>query len=130
MKLAAHIIFGLVCVLSPAHAQFKLSVIEGAACAQSAAHIEVIEEYNNGIYAEIGDYQTSRDRKIQRSAEALIVHFDRMVEFRKDLILQYEIVCARGTMTLTELRRVCRPQTSGVSFMKTAFCKPLRETGQ
>ncbi len=86
---------------SPSQAQFKLSIVEGAACAQSAAHIQ-----------------------------ALLLHFERMVAYRQELTGQYELVCARGTMDYTEYRKVCRPQSSGISFEETVFCKPLKEIEQ
>jgi hypothetical protein len=127
MKNIAIILLGLLTVMAPAHAQYQLSIVEGAACAQSAAHIEAIEKYNNSVHDEIGDRQASSDPSIRRTANALIVHFERMVEFRKKLIAQYELVCAQGTMSLTDMRKICRPQTSGISFMETVFCKPLRE---
>ncbi len=130
MKNTLLILFGLLWVAAPAQAQFKLSIVEGAACAQSAAHIEAMQKYNNSIHDEIGELQLSDDQRIRNSANALIVHFERMVEFRKKLITQYGLVCAQGTMSLSEMTKVCRPQTSGISFMETVFCKPLRETGQ
>ncbi len=130
MRYIAALLLGLLGAMAPAHAQYKLSIVEGAACAQSATHIEAIEEYNNSTHNEIGDRQASADQSISRTANALIVHFERMVEFRRKLISQYELVCARGTMSLTDMRKVCRPQTSGISFRETVFCKPLRELEQ
>lgn len=113
-----------------ANAQFKLSIVEGAACAQSAAHIEALEKYNNSVHDEIGDSQASNDRNVRNSANALLLHFERMVAYRQELISQYELVCARGTMEYTEYRQVCRPQSSGISFEDTVFCKPLKEFEQ
>ena len=113
-----------------ADAQFKLSIVEGAACAQSAAHIEALENYNNSVHDEIGDSQASSDRDVRNSAHALLVHFNRMVAYRKRLIDQYDLLCARGTMEYTEYRKVCRPQSSGISFEDTVFCKPLKEFEQ
>lgn len=115
---------------APAVAQFKLSIVEGAACAQSAAHIEALEKYNNSVHDEIGDSQASNDRNVRNSAQALLVHFNRMVAFRQKLISQYDLLCARGTMEYTEYRKVCRPQSSGISFEDTVFCKPLKEFEQ
>ena len=58
-----------------ANAQFKLSIVEGAACAQSAAHIEALEKYNNSVHDEIGDSQASNDRNTRNSANGLLLHF-------------------------------------------------------
>lgn len=112
---------------TPAFSQFQLSLVEGAACAQSAAHIEALERYNKDVYDEISDKQSSSDRLIQNEANALLIHYERMVAFRQNLINEYELVCARGSMGVSNMKRVCGPQSNGKSFIDTVFCKPIRE---
>lgn len=111
---------------SQVSAQYPLSLVEGAACAQSAAHIEELEEYNKKLYDELGDIQAANNGKTQAQANALLLHYERMVAYRQGLISDYELSCARGTMKYSELRKVCRPQSSGKSFEDTVFCKPLK----
>ena len=114
----------------PVQAQVQLSLVEGAACAQSSAMIERLERYNNAVHDEISDKQSASDRQTQSMANALILHFERMVEFRQSLIAEYELLCARGSMSYADMRKVCSPQSSGISFADTVFCKPMKETAQ
>ncbi len=130
LRIALVVCMTLFATLGSARAQVQLSLVEGAACAQSAAHIEALEKYNNSVHDEIGDSQASNGRNTRNSESALILHFERMVAFRSDLISQYELICARGSMAYTDYRKVCRPQSSGMSFEDTVFCKPLKEFEQ
>jgi hypothetical protein len=110
-----------------ANAQYTLSLVEGAACAQTSMNIEKFGQYNNKLHDEISEKQANADRRIQNEANALVIHFNRMVELRQKLIAEYDVLCSRGSMSLTNLRKVCRPQPSGISFRETVFCKPLKE---
>ena len=113
-----------------AAAQVQLSLVEGAACAQSSATIEMLEKYNTDLYNEIGELQASSDRVMQSKANSLLVHHERMAALRRSLITDYELVCARGSMTYTDFRKVCTPLSSGQSFADTVFCRPLKEAQQ
>ncbi len=110
-----------------ANAQYNLSLVEGAACAQTSMNIEKLGLYNNKLHDEISEKQTNSDRRVQSEANALVIHFNRMVEMRQKLIAEYELQCSRGSMSVANLRKVCRPQTNGISFRETVFCKPLKE---
>ena len=132
MRLLAPVLaLGAACLLAgPAAAQTQLSLAEGAACAQSSATIEMLEKYNADLHAEIGEAQASPDRKLQASANALLIHYERMMALRKSMIADYEISCARGSLSYTDFRKVCSPFASGKSFADTVFCKPWKEAQQ
>lgn len=106
-------------------AQDRLSLVEGAACAQNAAHIEALEQYNKNLYDDIGAAQAA-DRHAGPSENALLYHYEKMVAYRQELIASYEMLCASGTMSYPDFRQVCRPQSSGVTFEDTVFCAPLK----
>ena len=128
MKAALFTALGALCLSPlPAAAQVTLSVAEGAACAQSAATIETLEKYNADLYDEIGDAQASPDRKQANMANALLLHYARMVALRQGMITDYEVICARASMSYADMRKVCTPFPSGKSFADTVFCKPLKE---
>ena len=119
-------VFATTAMFASGHAQVPLSIVEGAACAQNAAHIEALEQYNKDLYDEIGEVQAAGDR----DADALLVHYERMTAYRQSLISEYELLCSRGTMPYADYRKVCQPQSSGVSFEDTVFCAPLKSANQ
>ena len=127
MKLLATLMM-TAAMLGTASAQVRLSIVEGAACAQNAAHIEKLEQYNTDLYDEIGELQSIDDRRAE--ANALLLHYERMTAYRQGLIADYEVMCSRGTMSVSEFRKVCSPQSSGVSFEDTVFCEPLRNASE
>lgn len=108
--------------IGSATAQVPLSIVEGAACAQNAAHIEALEEYNKKLYDEIGEAQVGN----KANASGLLLHYERMTAYRQSLISEYDLLCSRGTMSYSDFRKVCKPQSSGVSFEDTVFCAPLK----
>lgn len=87
----------------------------------------MLEGYNNSVHDEIGEKQVSQDRRVRGEANALLIHFNRMVELRQELIQQYEANCSRGAMSASNMRIICSPQNNGISFTDTVFCKPLKE---
>ena len=110
-----------------AQAQVQLSLVEGAVCAQNSAYIEELEQYNKQLYSEIGELQASSVSADSAKANALLLHYERMVAFRATQINKYEVLCSRASMPYSDFRKVCSPLPSGVSFAETVFCKPLKE---
>jgi hypothetical protein len=112
-----------------ASAQDRLTLVEGAACAHYSSQIEQLGRLNDDLLTEITEAQVRDSRDKTATYAVLNERRKALVALREQWMADYETKCARATMTLTNLTKICRTEAGRFPLAETAFCRPLLEQG-
>jgi hypothetical protein len=107
-------------------------IVDGAVCAHLAYQIESLGVKNDAQLEEIAQAQiaqASGKSYAGPSSASLTEGRKALVALRGVWIADYEAKCSAMSLSVNDLKRICKPSPGVAPLRETVFCKPAREAG-